>query len=211
MGGLDENIIRDIIVKNLKLLNNMIPVGVSNRHVHLCESDLEKLFGKDYKLTVKKMLTQPGQFACNETVTVIGPKGIIDGIRILGPVRAQTQIELLESDLFKLGINAGVRLSGNLAGSPGAVIRNGTNVVHVEQGVIVAKRHIHIDSEKARNLNLHDGQDVTVEVKGDRNTIFKDVTVRVKKDAFFEMHVDRDEANACCIGNKSKGYLLLNE
>jgi putative phosphotransacetylase len=207
---LSEKKIQDVIVRNLKKLNCVVSIGVSNRHVHLCRSDLEKLFGKGYELTVKKMLSQPGEFACNESVTVMGPNGIIENVRILGPLREHTQIEILQSDLFKLGIQAGIRLSGDLTNTPGAILKYKSNVIGLQQGVIVAKRHIHIDEEQAQRLNLRDRQDVSVEVSGDRNTVFKNVTVRVKKGSFFEMHVDRDEANACSVGDDSKGYLLFS-
>lgn len=204
---IDEKKVRDLIVKKLMLLRRSVPIGVSNRHVHLCQDDLEALFGKGYELTVKKKLTQPGEFASNETVTIIGSNGILDHVRVLGPVRNQTQIELLRSDLYKLGIKAGVRLSGHLENTPGAVLRYQDSFVRVRQGVIVAQRHIHIDMERAENLGLHNGECVDVEIPGDRNLVFKNVAIRVKKDAFFEMHVDQDEANACGIGSSDHGYL----
>lgn len=205
----DEQAIRDIVIRNLKMLNCEVPVGISNRHVHLCRDDVDRLFGKGYELKIKKQLTQPGEFACNEVVTVIGPSGIIENVRVLGPARERSQIEILRSDLYKLGIHAGVRLSGDLNGSPGAFLKSENNVIKVDYGVIVAKRHIHIDEENARRLHLSDGQNVSVEINGDRDTILKNVAVRVKKGAFFELHVDKDEANACGIGNDGKGYIIL--
>lgn len=208
MVGFDEKVIRDIVIKKIEMLNHAVPVGVSNRHIHLCRGDVDKLFGKGYELTVKKALTQPGEFACNEVVMVMGPKGAIENVRVLGPTREQTQVELLQSDLYKLGIKADVRLSGDLQDTPGAYIKSGKAIVEIEHGVIVAKRHIHMDEEQAKRLNLCDRQNVCVEIMGDRNAILKNVAVRVKKGSYFEMHIDKDEAYACGIGNDCVGYIF---
>lgn len=207
MDGIDEKTVCRLIVQKLMLLERSVPIGVSNHHVHLCRDDLEMLFGKGYELTVKKELTQPGEFASNETVTVIGPSGILDHVRVLGPVRGQTQIELLRSDLYTLGIKADVRLSGDLANTPAAILRYRDRFVRAGQGVIVAQRHIHVDTERAESLGLRNGECVDVEVRGDRALVFKSVAIRVKKGAFFEMHIDQDEANACGIGSSDAGYL----
>ncbi|MHB8062675.1 MAG: phosphate propanoyltransferase, partial [Ruminiclostridium sp.] len=207
--NLDEKIIKDIVIKSLNLLNNKVSIGVSNRHIHLCKRDLEELFGVGYELTPLKMLTQPGEYACKETLTIKGPNGIIENVRILGPIREHTQVEILQSDTCKLEVKAGIKLSGDLNNTPGIILISKLNVIKIEKGVIVAKSHIHIDEEQAMRLNLCDKQNVNVEVKGDRSIIFKNVAVRVKKNAFFEMHVDMDEANAGCISNSSYGYILV--
>jgi propanediol utilization protein len=191
------------------MLNNMVTIGVSNRHVHLCKKDLEELFGVGYELTPLKNLTQPGEYACKEVVALKGPGGIIDNVRVLGPVRQQTQVEILQSDSYKLGIKTEVRLSGDLSNTQGAMILSKKNVIKIQQGVIVAKRHIHIDEEQATRLHLSDRQDVSVEVKGARSMILNNVTVRVKKNAYFEMHLDIDEANACCVDGSSYGYIQI--
>lgn len=139
-----------------------IPVGISNRHVHLSQKDLESLFGKDYELTKLKDLSQPGQYACKEVVTICGPKGAIEKVRILGPVRSKTQVEVLAGDCVKLGVASHVKLSGDLNGTPGITVIGPKGSVQIEEGLMVAQRHIHMTLEDARNLGVHDGEIVSI-------------------------------------------------
>ncbi|HAH96865.1 MAG TPA: phosphate propanoyltransferase [Firmicutes bacterium] len=179
-----------------------IPVGVSNRHLHLSQADLEVLFGKGYQLTVKKDLGQPGQFAAEETVDVQGPKNTISRIRILGPIRKQTQIEVSLTDSFTLGITPPVRDSGSLAGSPGVIVKGPQGQIELKEGVVAAKRHIHCTPEEAVQLGVKDMDIVSVAVKGgERSLTFGDVLVRVRNDFALEFHVDTDEANAAALKN----------
>ncbi|MGB9867451.1 MAG: phosphate propanoyltransferase [Bacillota bacterium] len=174
-----------------------VPVGVSARHVHLSQRDLEILFGPGYQLTKRNDLSQPGQFAANECVAVVGPKGKFDSVRVLGPVRSKTQVELAATDAKKLGLNPPVRDSGDLAGSPGVTLVGPCGQLELQEGVIIAKRHIHATPEDAEKVSLHDKQIVAVKVgKGDRKMIMGDVLVRVNPQFKWEMHVDTDEANA---------------
>ncbi len=184
-----------------------IPVGVSGRHVHVTQQDLETLFGPGCHLSCFKDLSQPGQFAANETVTLVGPKGIIPKVRILGPVRKATQVEISRTDGFTLGIDAPVRESGDLDGTPGIVIVGPHGPLKLEQGVIVAKRHIHFSPETAREFGVSEGEAVMVRTSGPRALIFDEVVVRVREDFALDMHVDTDEANAA--GLKQGDFVML--
>ena len=174
----------------------MIPVGVSNRHIHLSKEHLAELFGKDYELTVLKELSQPGQFAAAETVAVEGPKGRIENVRILGPARSMTQLEISKTDSYKLGIDPPVRLSGNIDGTPGITIQGPNGIVVIENGVIIAKRHIHMTPQDAERFSVKDKQVVKVKTLGERALIFDKVVVRVSENFALDMHIDTDEANA---------------
>ncbi|KAF2955377.1 phosphate propanoyltransferase [Marinitoga sp. 38H-ov] len=184
----------------MKIKEPGIVVGVSNRHVHLSKEDLEILFGKDYKLHPMKDLKQPGQYAAEEVVTLVGPKGSIERVRVLGPVRKETQIEISQSDAFKLGVKAPVRDSGDLDGTPGIKIIGPKGEVETKKGLILAKRHIHMLPEDAEIYGVKDKDLVYVIVEsGDRKLIFGDVLVRVSPKYSLEFHVDTDEANAALI------------
>ena len=186
-----------------------IVVGVSNRHVHLSKEDLEVLFGKGYQLTPVKDLRQPGQFAAKETVTIVGPKGAIENVRVLGPIRKETQVEISRTDAFKLGLNPPVRDSGDLDGTPGIVIVGPAGVVVKNKGVILAKRHIHMHPKDAQHYGVKDKDIVRVIVeKGERRLIFDDVLVRVREDFALEFHVDTDEANAAMLNNGDLVYIV---
>jgi len=176
-----------------------IPVGVSNRHVHLSQEHLEQLFGPGYELTYWKDLGQPGQYACKEVVTVVGPKGVIENVRVIGPVRKQTQVEISRSDTFKLGIKAPIRESGDLEGSPGCVLVGPKGMVSLDSGVIIAARHIHMTPPIASQYGLRDKDVVSVVVEGERGVVFNNVIVRVSKNAALEFHVDIDEGNAAVL------------
>ena len=178
-----------------------IPVGISNRHIHVSREDLEILFGEGYELTKKSDLKQPGQYACNETVTVRGPKGEFERVRILGPVRSESQIEISKTDSFRLGIRAPIRESGALDGTPGLTMVGPKGSVSLSQGAIIALRHVHMTPEQAVALGVKDKDIVEVETYGERRGIFGDVLIRVSDQFSLEMHVDVDEANACALGN----------
>jgi putative phosphotransacetylase len=149
-------------------MRNEVPINLSNRHIHLSEKDLEKLFGKGYTLTSIKELSQPGQFACEECVDIEGPKGTMKNIRILGPTRPDTQVELLLSDTYKLGISPVIKESGDISGSPGLKITGPQGSINVKEGAIVAARHIHIGKQDALEYGLKDKDVVSVEVPGMR-------------------------------------------
>lgn len=187
----------------------MVPVGVSNRHVHLSDEHLEILFGAGHKLTKLKDLTQPGEFAAEEKVTLVGPKGAIEGVRVLGPTRKQTQVEISVTDSFRLGIKPPVRDSGNLAGTPGVELIGPKGSVTLPEGVIIAARHIHINSEEALKYGLENGQKVRVEVGGERGIIFNNVLIRVSPKYALEFHVDLDEANCALLKNCDRVKVLL--
>lgn len=179
-------------------MNNKFIIETSARHIHLSKKDLETLFGEGYKLTNKKDLSQPGQFACNERVTVVGPKGEIKNITILGPERNNTQIEISATDARILGVDAIIRESGDIDGSCGCKLVGPAGEVVLDKGLIVAKRHIHMTKQDADNLCVKNKDIVWVKVESnDRSTIFGDVVVRVSDDFALSMHIDTDEANAC--------------
>ncbi len=185
-----------------------IPIGVSAHHIHLSQEDLEKLFGPGYKLTPRAPLSQPGQFAAEEQVSLIGPKGRIDRVRVLGPVRNKTQVEIARTEEFRLGIDAPVRMSGDLSGSPGIIVEGPKGRIKLEEGVICAQRHIHMSPEDALRFGLRDGDVVRVRVEGkQREVIFGDVVVRVSPKYRLEMHLDTDEANAAEVSTGDVGYL----
>lgn len=173
-----------------------VPVGISNRHIHLSQADLDQLFGAGYQLTPMKELSQPGQFACKETVTICGPKGAIEKVRVLGPVRKETQIEIVAGDCFKLGVKAPAKLSGDLAGTPGITVVGPRGSVQTAQGLIVAQRHIHMAPADAQAYGVQDGQIVKIRVGGLRGGIYDNVAIRVTTSSKLECHLDTEEANA---------------
>ena len=178
-----------------------IPVGVSNRHVHLSQKDLEVLFGPGKDLTKFKDLAQPGQYAAEEKVDLVGPKGTIASVRVLGPTRRQTQVEISRTDSFTLGIKPPLRDSGNLCGSAAMSLRGPAGTLQLQEGVVLALRHIHITPELAQKHGLEDGQMVSVSCNGPRALTFDQVLVRVSGQYSLEFHVDVDEANAALLNN----------
>lgn len=186
-----------------------VPVGISNRHLHLSEADLHKLFGEGASLTVKKDLSQKGQFACEEVVNLIGPKGSLNNVRILGPTRKQTQVEVSNTDARTLGLEAPVRDSGDLKESTPIKIVGPKGELSLTEGCIVAKRHIHMNEEDAAKYGLKDRQIVKVGVKGSRGLVFDEVLIRVHPTFVLEMHLDTDEANACGLKNGELVSVLL--
>lgn len=181
---------------------SQVLIETSARHVHVTEEVLEQLFGKGAKLTVKKELSQPGQFASFEKVDLVGPKKTISGVSILGPCRKMNQVEVSATDARTLGVDAVVRESGDIKGTPGIKLVGPAGEVELSEGVIVAKRHIHATPEDAKALGLEDKQIVSVKVVNDvRSIVFGDVVVRVSDKFKFAMHIDTDESNAGMVGN----------
>lgn len=184
-------------------------VETSARHVHLSEEHLKVLFGEGATLTKKKDLSQPGQFACEERVTVVGPKKSIERVSILGPTRPATQVEVSLTDARSLGIDAPVRESGDVAGSGACKLIGPAGEVEISEGVIVAKRHIHFTPEDAAEFGFADKQIVSVKIEsGDRSLVFGDVVVRVSPKFAAAMHIDTDEANAACAFGQVYGEVI---
>ena len=184
-------------------------VETSARHIHVTQEHLEILFGKDAKLTHKKDLSQPGQFACEERVTIVGPKKELAGVSILGPVRPATQVELSATDARSIGIAAPIRESGDIAGSGACKIIGPKGEVEISEGVIVAKRHIHLTPEAAAELNVNDKDIVLVKVDTDgRKAILGDVVVRVSEKFAPAMHIDTDESNAVSATRDLEGEIV---
>ncbi len=187
-----------------KITEACIPVGVSGRHLHLSRAHLDALFGSGYELTKKKDLSQPGQYASEETVDIMTTKGAFTRVRILGPVRKDTQNELSLTDAVKLGINPPIRDSGNVAGSPGVVLVGPNGTITLDQGAIAALRHIHMTPADAERFGVKDKDIVQVECPGERGMIMGQVLVRVNDQYALEMHVDTDEGNAACLKTGDK-------
>lgn len=182
-------------------------VETSARHVHVCKETLETLFGAGYELTVKKPLSQPGQYASNERVTVVGPKRELANVSILGPCRGADQVELSATDARSIGISAPVRESGDTAGSAGCKLVGPCGEVELKEGVIVAKRHIHVTPEDAEKLGVADKEIVMVACGSEgRKLVFDDVVIRVSEKFATAMHIDTDESNAC--GGASEGEIV---
>lgn len=208
----DNNLVAEIVGRVMSELGgqnttheNDIPVGVSNRHIHLTAADVQTLFGAGYQLTPLKDLSQPGQFACKETLTIVGPSlRPIENVRVLGPVRKASQVEISRTDSFTLKVKPPVRESGDIVGSSPITIIGPKGVVTLKEGCIIANRHIHMSIEDGAKFGLKDGDYVDVEAGGERRTKFYDVQIRVHKDFRLEMHIDTDDANAAGIGNGAK-------
>lgn len=189
----------------------LLPVNSSNRHLHLSQEDLETLFGAGYELTNIKDLTQPGQFACKETVQVVGVKGLIE-MRVLGPVRKETQVELAQTDARKIGIKAPVRESGDLDGTPGAVLVGPKGAVIMKKGCIVAAPHVHLHTSQGKELGLADKDRVDLYIQGEHKAmILQDVVVRVGDNYEMDIHLDTDEANAARVPSGGKALLVKVE
>jgi putative phosphotransacetylase len=173
-----------------------VPIGVSARHIHLSTEHIDHLFGNGYQLKLLKNLSQPGQFAAEETVTIIGPKGQIDNVRIIGPARKQTQVEISRTDAIALGINPPVCESGKIEGTPGIKVKGSKREIELEKGVILAARHIHFHTLNAKEWGIKDKQKLRVKLSGERPLIFEDVIARVSERYALDMHIDTDEGNA---------------
>lgn len=217
MSSMNEQRTQKIVAEVIKQLHfNMgkdtgleVPIGVSARHCHLCEQDIEKLFGRGYQLSKQSVLSQPGQFAANETVMIVGPKGSIGNVRILGPPRKVTQVEISKTDTFKLGITAPIRISGNIQNSSPITIAGPEGSIYLAEGLIIAQAHIHMSQKDASHFGLEDGIDLGVEVKNsERHLRFEKVRVRVSPHYNLEMHIDTDEANAASIQSGQKARII---
>ncbi|MBP2641352.1 MAG: Propanediol utilization protein [Firmicutes bacterium] len=175
---------------------NFVPVGISNRHIHLSQPDLDTLFGVGYQLTKTKKLSQPMQYACKETLTIGGPKGAIEKVRILGPARSETQVEILQADCFKLGTTAPVRLSGELQGTPGITLIGPKGSILLSKGLMIAQRHIHMSLQDAEHFGVTDGEQVSIQIDGLRGGTYSHVAIRANQTSELECHIDTEEANA---------------
>lgn len=208
-----EKIIRCVLktLQEGEISSKKIPVGVSNRHIHLSAEHMNTLFGVEHTLTHKKDLTQVGEFAAEETVTLVGPKGVLRGVRVLGPLRNNTQVELSRTDGFSLGIAVPVRDSGHIESSPGIVVVGSAGAVTLPNGVICAARHIHMHEDDARQFGVIDGERVAVEIAGERGAAYRNVLVRVSPNFRLEFHIDTDEANAVNLKNGDQVELVRCE
>ena len=185
-----------------------VPVASSARHVHLCRADVERLFGTGYRLQRLKDLSQPGQFACKEQVTVVGPRGQLERVRVLGPERKATQVEVSLTDTFGLGIKAPVRMSGKTQGTPGCKLVGPAGSIELSEGVIVAARHLHLSAAQAARFGLRDGQPVRLRAEGERATVLENVIVRAGDGHDMEVHIDTDEANAVAMAGSTMMEIL---
>ncbi|MBP1040827.1 phosphate propanoyltransferase [Vagococcus sp. BWB3-3] len=183
-------------------------VEASGRHVHLDRQTINELFGEGYQLTKAKDLSQPGQFACKERITLVGPKGTLHNVIILGPERRQSQVEISGTDALALGIKVPVRESGDIAGTPGILLLNNNRTVHLHEGLIVAKRHVHMTVEDASAAKVVQGEIVQVRIDGGRALIFDEVVIRVSPKFATYMHIDYDEANACGFAKGTRGSII---
>ena len=210
---IDASLVRSIVAKVVARIGQMndrtIPVELSARHIHLSMEHAVQLFGDD--LTFDRPLSQPGQFLCKERVRLIGPKGILDNVAILGPTRNRTQVEISLTDARTLGVRAPIRHSGDLSGTPGIILASHRGLVGLEEGVIVAGRHIHMPGDYAREQGIRDRQLVRVRMDCERPLILEDVLVRVADDFRLAMHIDFDEGNACGWEVDKSAYIIAGQ
>ena len=197
-----EQLVREVVLRKLAEAEGpdqpKLVVHASARHMHVCREDLDTLFGPGYELTVDRPLYQEGNFAAKETVTLIGPRSrLISNLRILGPLRSRTQVELAFTDAVSLGLDLPIRLSGDLDGTPGAVLMGPKGVVEMKDGVIRAAMHVHMNPQDAAHYGVQHGDEMKLRVGGEAGLTFERVRVRVGKDFRLDVHMDTDEANAC--------------
>lgn len=186
-----------------------VQIEYSNRHIHPTEELIEKLFGPEYSLTPEKKLSQCEDFAAKETITLIGPKGKLENVRIIGPVREKTQIEILRIDAFLLGIDVPMRLSEDIDKTPGIKITGPLGEVDLEHGLIIAKRHLHLSPQEAKKMSLKHLQKIKLKIKGERALIFDEIIVRVKQGFQKRIHLDMEEANAAGINQNDIGEIMI--
>jgi acetate kinase len=182
-------------------------VEVSAHHIHLTQEHVEALFGQGHQLTRHADLSQPGQYACKEQVAIVGPKGRIERVRILGPTRKYTQVEIAMTEQYKLGVHPPIRESGDIADTPGCTLESSAGSVKIDQGVICALRHIHMSPEDALRYGVRDKSTVRVRIEGDRELVFGDVLIRVDPNFSLAMHIDTDEANAANVQTGARGFI----
>lgn len=199
-----------LVIEELEKFQRSVPIGVSNRHIHLDRADMDILFGQDSELTFKKELGQPGQYAAEETVTLHGPKGELGRVRVLGPLRTASQMEISVTDGFALGVRPPIRESGKIEGTPGLTIVGPKGTIEKDTGTIAALRHIHLDPETAQRIGVRDKQMVKVEIPGLRGGILHNVLIRVSEQFAPEMHIDVDEANAFGVKNGDRAYIIVD-
>ncbi|MEO2076199.1 MAG: phosphate propanoyltransferase [Bacillus sp. (in: firmicutes)] len=191
--------------------SKQVPIAASNRHIHLSPEHVDRLFGKGYELNKLKALSQPNQFAAKETVTLIGPKGKIPNVRVLGPARGNTQVEVSLFDGFTLGVKPPIRNSGDIKGSEAITIQGPRGQVTINEGLICAARHIHMHTSDGEAFGVSDGDRVQVKVEGERGVVFSNVLIRISPKYKLEMHIDIDEANAANIKNGQIGEIVAIE
>lgn len=187
-----------------------VPVSISARHLHLQQEHVEVLFGKGYQLTHFKEISQPGQYACNEKVTLQGPKGVIENVRVLGPLRNQTQVEIARTDARKLGISPPVRNSGNIDDSAPITLIGPKGSITLDEGCIIADRHIHMTPQDAKDFGVINKQKVSVLVEGEKGGMMGQVTIRVNERYALDMHIDTDDANAFHLTGKEMLKIILD-
>lgn len=204
-------IVAEAVRRELELRSRQVGVGISVRHIHLSRGDVDRLFGRNYQLTPKKQLSQPGQYACEECLDVIGPKGELKKVRILGPERKATQIELAQTDCRNIGITAPVRSSGDTAGTPGVTLRGPLGEVTVPEGVIIADRHLHMSSQEAAAFGLQDGDHVSIRIDGQKPGVLGNVLVRAGNGHSLDLHIDTDDGNAFLLKQGQKVTVLGKE
>ncbi|MRH41656.1 phosphate propanoyltransferase [Aquibacillus halophilus] len=201
-----ESTVKEVL-SNHSTNGNEVPIAVSNRHAHLSRTALQRLFGQGYELKKLKDLSQPGQFAARETVTVIGPKGKLKNVRVLGPTRGETQIEVSLTDAHTIGLQPPIRNSGDIEGSPPIILQGPKGQLKLDKGLICAARHIHMHTRDAVTFGVSDGDVVGVVVEGPRAITFENTLIRVSPNYQLEMHVDFDEANAANLKSGAIGTL----
>ena len=190
------SLVTQAVQAQLRLQDRQVPVGISMRHIHLSRREVDALFGRTYQLTPLRPLSQPGQFACQECLDVIGPKGVLHKVRVLGPERSAAQVELAQTDCRAIGVNAPVRSSGSTDGTPGVLLQGPKGVLSLPQGVIIADRHLHMNPAQAAAFGLADGDIVRVRVDGGKPGILDGVLVRAGERYELDLHLDTDDANA---------------
>lgn len=215
LGGVIQTLVNQLKEDNSPSLSRSavtgedIPVELSARHVHLSEADAMELFG--HPLTPKRDLSQPGQFLAEERVRLIGPKGVMNNVAVLGPSRDATQVEVSKTEARALGVNPPVRMSGDVKGTPGIILASQTGIVGLEEGVIVAARHIHMTPEDARRLRVSDNERVSVHIDSERPVTLEDVVVRVSDRFKLAMHIDPDEGNGSGWNSKVTGRIVVGQ
>lgn len=203
-----DQLVEEVAEKIKSSMQQTFEIEASGRHVHLSREDIDVLFGKGHELNPAKFLSQPGQFASRERVTLVGSKGALHNVIVLGPARSHTQAEISYTDSNILGVKAPLRISGDIEGTPGIMIMNGSKHVLTDKGLIVAKRHVHVNDKDADKLGVKDKEIVQVEVMSERPLIFDDVAIRVSPQFETFMHIDYDEANACGLKKGTKGRII---